>query len=729
MIGERRFSRRLWGHGEIVGTWGHGAPFAGGPWLLLVLALPLAGCLNASRSGLASAGGTEPTAGLATSSGAAAQSGAASPAARAALSMTVQAGEAGMPISRDLWGIFFEDINWGADGGLYAELVENRSFEFTNTYNAGYDFKTGWTLVERGGGRATFAVESLSPLSPANRHYGALTIERSGGGVGLRNEGFAGIPVGPRDTLRFSFWARRTESFDSPFTVALENVAGTRSYGSATVGPITSHWERYTATIATTNSEADTDARLVVLSTGTGTVHMDMISLFPARTFKDRPNGMREDVARFIAELKPKVMRFPGGCVVHSNRLATSYRWKSTIGPVEQRSENENRWNYHMTNGAGFYELFQFAEDIGAKPFPVLPAGCSCHFEGSYSEVRMGELDPWIQDALDLIEYCNGSPATAWGAKRAAAGHPAPFNLEYLGIGNEEWGQGFKERFTAFFRAIKASHPEIKVVGTAGPFANDFDNLWAFNRQLGVDIVDEHYYKRSEWFYENTARYDDYGRNGPKVFVGEFASNSNTSKNNDLASALAEAAYMTGMERNGDLILNASYAPLLCNVNATVAPRQGSPNWNPDLIYFDHFRIYGTPSYYVQRLFSANQGDTRLPVTDFSYKPGKAAVSRGAAAAPGLFTAASRESASGDIILKLVNPQPSAADCLIAFAGVGVLKPTAAVTVLAGKPSGANSFEAPLAVTPKSGETPAANPFRYTAPAHSLSVIRVSAAR
>ena len=734
MIDERRYSRCGRGHDDLVVKRGHGAPFPAARLLLLVLALPLAGCLNGSRGDLSSSGGTEPTpgaasSGIAASPDAATKDGAAAPIARAAFSMTVQAGEAGTPISRDLWGIFFEDINWGADGGLYAELVENRSFEFTNTYNAGYDFKTGWTLVERGGGRATFAVESLSPLSPANRHYGALKIDGAGGGVGLRNEGFAGIPVKPRDTLRFSFWARRTESFDSPFTITLENAAGTRSYGSATVGPITPHWARYATTIATTNSQADGDARLVVLASGTGTVYLDMISLFPARTFKERPNGMREDLARFIADLKPKVMRFPGGCVVHSNRLATSYRWKSTIGPIEQRAENENRWNYHMTNGAGFYELFQFAEDIGAKPFPVLPAGCSCHFEGSYSEIPMSELDPWIQDALDLIEYCNGSPATAWGAKRAAAGHPAPFNLEYLGIGNEEWGPGFKERFTAIFRAIKARHPEIKVVGTAGPSANDFDNLWAFNRQLGVEIVDEHYYKRSEWFYENTSRYDDYDRSGPKVFVGEFASSSNTSKNNVLASALAEAAYMTGMERNGDLILNASYAPLLCNVNATVAPRQGSPNWNPDLIYFDHFRIYGTPSYYVQSLFSANQGDTRLPVTDLFHAAGKVAADRGSPGAPALFFTTSRESASGDIILKLVNPQPSAVDWLITLAGAGALKTTAAVTVLAGEAAGANSFEAPRAIAPKSGTAAVTNPLRYTAPAQSLSIIRLSVAK
>ncbi len=693
-------------------------------WLLAALTLPLVGCLNASKGGSAAEGGR-----LASES-------------RAVVAMTVQAGESGTPISRDLWGVFFEDINWGADGGLYAELVENRSFEFTNVYNPSYDFATGWTLIERGGGRGSFSVESSDPLNAVNRHYAALLVGTPGSGVGLRNAGFAGIPVGPHDTLRFSLWARRAERSDSPLRVSIENAAGTQSYGGATVGPIGSRWARYEAEIATTNAEEVSDARLVLLATAAGRIDVDMVSLFPTRTFKRRANGMRQDLAQFIAELKPKVIRFPGGCVVHSNRLSTAYRWKATIGPLEQRAENENRWNYHMTNGAGFFELFQFAEDIGAKPFPVLPAGCSCHFEGSYAEVPMGELDPWIQDALDLIEYCNGSPATTWGAKRAEGGHPAPFHLEYLGIGNEEWGQGFKERFAAFFRAIKARYPEIKVVGTAGPYANDIDNLWDFNRRLGVDIVDEHYYKPSEWLYRNSDRYDRYDRRGPKVFVGEFASNSNTSQHNVLASALAEAAYMTGMERNADLILNVSYAPLLCNVHATVAPRQGSPNWNPDLIYFDHFRIYGTPSYYVQKLFSTNQGDTLLAVSDLSYTPASARVggdlnAAGRQAAPSegttppdgvppFFASASRESTSGDIILKLVNPGTSPAECRIALPGAGRLKPTAPVTVLAGQEEEANSFEAPTRISPQRSEVAVADPLRYLAPAHSVSILRLS---
>jgi alpha-L-arabinofuranosidase len=536
--------------------------------------------------------------------------------------ITVQADNPGLAISPRLWGIFFEDINWAADGGLYAELVQNRSFEYANVFGSNFTATTAWTLVQRGGASATMTVSTQNPLNAANPHYLTLSVNASGSGAGLNNTGFAGVPVVNGDSYNFSFFARKS-SGTAVFTVSLESTGGA-VYGSTAIPSVSGAWTRYSAVI--TASATDNNARLVLVTTATGSVDMDMISLFPQKTFRNRTNGLRADLAQRLVDMKPAFVRFPGGCIVHSNNLATAYRWKTTIGPVEQRKTNANRWGYMQSCGLGFYEYFLLCEDIGARPLPVLPVGVSCHFKTPYEVTPLDSLQPWIDDALDLIEYANGSSSTTWGAQRASAGHPEPFNLEYIGVGNEEWGQEFKDRSTLFINAIRNRYPGIKIVGTAGPSPSgtDYDDLWAYNRAQNTYIVDEHYYQDTAWFVHNTHRYEWFNRTGPKVFAGEYASRSPFQKK--LGNAIAEAAFMTGLERNSDVVLLSSYAPLFRNVNCNGAPAEGP--WDPCLIYFDNNRSYGTPTYHAQVMFAGATGHRLLP-TVFSATGGPTDITGG----------------------------------------------------------------------------------------------------
>jgi alpha-L-arabinofuranosidase len=392
--------------------------------------------------------------------------------------------------------------------------------------------------------------------------------------------------------------------------VRLESRTGT-AYGEASFSQLTKDWKKYTATVEV-NSDAS-DARLVLLATGKGVFCLDTISLFPRRTFHNHPNGLRADLAQVIADLHPKFMRFPGGCLVHGYGLSNIYQWKNTIGPIEARKEQRNIWHYHQSEGLGYFEYFQFCEDIGTKPLPIQAAGVCCqNSPGGQHGVAMGQMKDVVQDILDLIEYANGPAASTWGAKRAAAGHPSPFNLEYIGVGNEdEQTPTFGVRFKMINDAVKAKDPNITVVGTVGPAptGSDFTEGWKFANDQRVDMVDEHYYSSPEWFLGNVHRYDSYNRAGPKVYVGEYASHGNT-----LFNALAEAAYMTALERNGDVVRMASYAPLL--------GRENHMQWKPNLIYFNNSTVCPSLNYYVQQMFSQNQGDTYLPTEVSSSLPG-----------------------------------------------------------------------------------------------------------
>ncbi|MFO1487226.1 MAG: alpha-L-arabinofuranosidase C-terminal domain-containing protein [Verrucomicrobiota bacterium] len=524
--------------------------------------------------------------------------------------ITVQAGGPGTSISPDLIGIFFEDINYAADGGLYAELVQNRSFEYNATEGRGWHALTAWELVERGG-KGAVTTSAASPLHPNNPHYAVLTVENPGDGVGLVNAGFDGIPVRRGDAYDFAVFARQTAGAASGLTVRLEGKTG-QLYAEARLPRLNSQWARCSATLAATADDAD--ARLVVLADAPGTFCLDTVSLFPQKTFHQRSNGLRADLAQVVADLQPKFMRFPGGCLAHGYGLTNIYRWKDTIGPIEQRREQRNIWRYHQSVGLGYFEYFQFCEDIGAKPLPVQAAGVCCqNSPGGQHGVPMENMGEVIQDMLDLIEYANGPTNSTWGAKRAAAGHPAPFHLEYLGVGNEDaQTPAFGVRFKMIHEAIKARHPEITVIGTVGPFHSGFDFAegWKFARELRLDMVDEHYYESPEWFLNNLRRYDNYDRAGTKVYLGEYAS-----RGNALLNAIAEAAYLTSLERNADVVRMASYAPLLA--------RERHTQWNPNLIYFNNTTVVPTVNYYVQQLFGRNQGDVYLPTSVAGSMPGQ----------------------------------------------------------------------------------------------------------
>jgi LPXTG-motif cell wall-anchored protein len=534
--------------------------------------------------------------------------------------LRVNAGAAGKRISDRLHGIFFEDINQAADGGLYAELTRNRSFEFDKNDKSTYTAFTGWEQVKRGGASGTIEVATDKPLNDKNLHYLRLGISAAGAGseagLGVRNGGFnTGIAVRKGDSYDFSVWARTTASGGTPITVRAENVDGATVYGTTSVTATGNDWKKYTATLTATGTT--TTGRLAVLAGGTGTVDLDMVSLFPKDTFKGRPNGMRKDIAKVIDDLHPRFLRFPGGCVVNTRSYdrfparQRVYQWKDTVGPVEQRPTNANFWGYNQTYGMGYYEYFQFAEDLGAVPLAVVPVGVTgC---GDNHDLPVEKRAEYVQDTLDLIEFANGDASTTWGAKRVAMGHPKPFGLKYLEIGNEEYKDGFYTNFPYFANAIRAKYPDVKIISNSGVASSGdvFDKSWKFAREQKVDVVDEHYYNSPDWFLTNSHRYDNYDRSGPKVFIGEYASKGNTYYN-----AVAEAAYLTGVERNGDVVELAAYAPLLATPD--------NVQWTPDMIWFDNHRVYGSANYYVQKMFTNNLTDTVLPST---FEAGDGAVS------------------------------------------------------------------------------------------------------
>lgn len=534
--------------------------------------------------------------------------------------LRVDAGAGGKRISDRLHGIFFEDINQAADGGLYAELTRNRSFEFDKNDKSTYTAFTGWDQVKRGGATGTIDVATDKALNDKNLHYLRLDISAAGSGteagLGVRNGGFnTGIAVRKGDSYDFSVWSRTTASGGTPITVRVESADGATVYGTTSVTATGSDWKKYTATLTATGTT--TTGRLAVLAGGTGTVDLDMVSLFPKDTFKGRPNGMRKDIAKVIDDLHPRFLRFPGGCVVNTRSYdrfparQRVYQWKDTVGPVEQRPTNANFWGYNQSYGIGYYEYFQFAEDLGAEPLAVVPAGVTgC---GDNHELPVDKRAEYVQDTLDLIEFANGDASTTWGAKRVAMGHPKPFGLKYLGIGNEEYKDGFYTNFPYFANAVRAKYPDIKIISNSGTVASGdvFDKSWKFAREQKVDLVDEHYYNSPDWFLANSRRYDNYDRSGPKVFIGEYAS-----KGNAYYNAVAEAAYLTGVERNGDVVELAAYAPLLATPD--------NVQWTPNMIWFDNHRVYGSANYYVQKMFTNNLTDTVLPST---FDAGDAAAS------------------------------------------------------------------------------------------------------
>lgn len=510
----------------------------------------------------------------------------------------------GAPIQSTMYGIFFEDINFGADGGLYAELIKNRSFEFENPLG-------GWIPF----GNVT--VQTKSPCFDKNPHYVRLSYNKELTGTGLDNEGFKGIGIKAGEKYDLSFYARTVSNGPLKFRINLVN-SSHDIFETKEIEVNGKDWKKYTVVLTPGATEARSRLRITILSQGTA--DLEHISLFPQKTFNNRPNGMRADLAQALKDLKPGVFRFPGGCIVEGTNLATRYQWKNTVGPVENRPININRWNYtfqykkfpdyYQSYGLGFFEYFQLSEDIGAEPLPVLNCGLSCQYENHDPKENcpVDKLQPYIDDALDLIEFANGPVTSKWGKLRADMGHPSPFNLKYIAIGNEQWGSLYPERLEPFVEQIRAKYPEIQIIGSSGPQAEgeDFDYLWPEMKRINVDLVDEHYYRSPEWFLNGAKRYDTYDRNGPKVFAGEYACHPGNRENSFLT-ALAEAAFMTGFERNADVVHICTYAPLFAHVDAW--------QWRPDLIWFDNLSLVKTPNYYVQQLYGHNAGTNVVPLT------------------------------------------------------------------------------------------------------------------
>jgi alpha-N-arabinofuranosidase len=614
------------------------------------------------------------------------------------------------PISPDLFGIFFEDLSYAADGGLYAELIQNRSFEYTPADRKGWNTFTSWEYTTEGYGYGNISVETSSPIHPNNPHYIVLTIEEEGQkGIGLTNSGFDGIAVKTGEQYDFSVFIKQLSNNAVPISISLQSKKGV-IYSEAKFSTDSKEWKKYTSSL--TVNQTDDSAKLVLLAKGKGKIAIDVVSLFPKKTFNNRPNGLRADLAQAIADLQPKFMRFPGGCLVHGDGLANMYRWKNTIGPIEQRVEQRNIWNYHQTVGLGYFEYFQFCEDIRAKPVPVLAAAVSCQNSGGTWRIGgtgqrglpLDEMKDYIQEVLDLIEYANGPVTSTWGRKRAEDGHPKPFNLKYIGIGNEDKQTDvFRERFKLIYDAIKSKHPEITLIGTVGPSPSgqDYELGWKFAKELAVPVVDEHYYEKPEWFLSNNLRYDNYDPTKSKVYIGEYASWGNT-----LFNALCEAAYMTSLERNGDVVRMSSYAPLLANQNHI--------SWNPDLIYFTNTSVLPTVNYYVQQVFSTNEGD-RYYFNIISFQKNDSAVAASCV----------KDSKTGDVILKIVNTDSSVRKASINLSSFGRIDASASVITLSGDRNAKNSFDAPKKIIPQTSTITAKKFFQCDAPAYSLTVIRI----
>ena len=588
----------------------------------------------------------------------------------------------GVEIQKTMYGIFFEDINYGADGGLYAELVKNRSFDFPQPF-------LGWS---------TFGKVEIKNDGPFENNPNYVRLSYSGHSdkhTGLENEGFFGIAVKQNNEYRFSVWSRKVSNEIAGIRVELIDEES-NIITSQKLDVNSSDWKQYELILKPNRNYAK--SRLRIFLTSKGGIDLEHVSLFPVDTWKGRKNGLRKDLAQALYDLKPGVFRFPGGCIVEGTDLNTRYQWKNSIGPVENRKLNENRWQYTFTNrffpdyyqsyGLGFFEFFQLSEDIGAEPLPVLSCGLACQFQNKDEHAHAGvgaELDPYIQDALDLIEFANGSTETKYGKIRAEMGHPEPFNMKLIAIGNEQWGSLYPERLEPFMKAIKARYPEIKIIGSSGPSPDgkDFEYGWQEMRRLKADLVDEHYYRDPAWFLSGAARYDKYDRKGPKVFAGEYACHPQNRKNN-FESALCEAAFMTGFERNADVVHMCTYAPLFAHVQGW--------QWRPDLIWFDNMNSVRSVNYYVQQLYGHNAGtnvlntsENKLPLTGQD----------------GIYASSVYDKNKNEIILKIANTSDAIKTINYNLKGLKNSERAAKKTILKSSgPDMENTLENPTAVAP-----------------------------
>lgn len=597
----------------------------------------------------------------------------------------------GAPIQSTMYGVFFEDINFGADGGLYAEMVENRSFEFPNSL-------MGWNTW----GNVT--VSTVKPAFERNPHY--VTLETAGHrekSTGLENRGFFGMGLKKDMKYQFSVYARLHLLNGKQAKIRVELIDENNSpMEKKSITIENNKWQKYSVEL--TSRQTLQKGYMRIFLEGNESVDLDHISLFP----EDNWNGLRADLVKDLEDLHPGIFRFPGGCIVEGTDLDTRYQWKNTVGPVENRPLNENRWNYtfahrlspnyYQTYGLGFYEYFLLSEKIGAEPLPILNVGLACQYQNrdddKNAHVACDDLQQYIDDALDLIEFANGDTNTKWGKLRADMGHPAPFNMKQIGIGNEQWGEVYPERLAKFIEQIRAKYPDMKICGSSGPSASgkNFDYGWEQMRKLGVELVDEHYYMEPKWFLENAGRYDDYPRNGPKVFAGEYAShmkgiNGPTVAMNNFGAALSEAAFMTGLERNADVVLQATYAPLFAHVEGW--------QWRPDLIWFDNLTSVRSVNWYVQMLYATNRGTHVLSLTE----NGKAVKGDN-----GLYASAVFDKADKSYIVKIANAGNEEQTITLNFKGLKKLPAAKVTTLHADDPKATNTLENKENVVPRTAD-------------------------
>lgn len=594
----------------------------------------------------------------------------------------------GAAVQPTMYGIFFEDINYAADGGLYGELVKNRSFEFP-------DALMGWKAFGK------FEVKNDGPFERCP-HYVVLNYSgHNDAATGLQNEGYFGIGIDKDEEYRFSVWAK-TVSGDANVEVSLvdeSTMEEHQEFANAELKVSGNEWKKYELILKSPKTVQKANLRLLLK--GKNGVALEHVSLFPKHTFKDRENGMRRDLAQALYDLHPGVFRFPGGCIVEGSSLDQRYQWKNTIGPVENRPLNGNRWlstfnyrlfpDYYQSYGLGFYEYFLLSEDIGAEPLPVLNVGMACQFQNQNdpsAHVAVKDLQPYIQDCLDLIEFANGDVNTTWGKKRAEMGHPAPFNLKFLAVGNEQWDDLYYERLRPFVKAIKAKYPNIKLIGTSGPDSEGemFEKGWKAMKELKADLVDEHFYRDEHWFLSHGLRYEGYDRKGPKVFAGEYACHGKGKKWNHFETSLYEAAFMTDLERNADVVDMATYAPLFAHVDGW--------QWRPDMIWYDNTRMFKSVSYYVQQMYACNKGTNVLPLT----MNGKSVA--GQEGQDGLFASAVVDKKKGEIIVKVANTSDKAQDVTLNLNGLKGSRSATATTLQSDNMDAENTLDNPNLIRP-----------------------------
>lgn len=596
-------------------------------------------------------------------------------------------------IQPTMFGLFFEDINFAADGGLYAEMIKNRSFEFEKPLMGWEQPKSNRSSMNKESGMAL-------PINVASNNTNFCRVEiNNDKGYALINEGFRGMGVKKDARYNLSFKAANHKGAIRKIIFQLID-KDQKVLGETSVVPKSDEWTNYTSQFVATETEAK--AKLKITFEGTGTIDLDMISLFPEDTWKNRKNGLRKDLVQLLYDVKPGFLRFPGGCIVEGRTLSDRYQWKKSIGNVEDRKTMMNRWNvefnhkltpdYFQSFGLGFFEYFQLSEDIGAEPLPILSCGMACQYNtGELASID--ELDPYVKDALDLIEFANGAVTTAWGKVRSDMGHPKPFNLKYIGVGNEQWGADYIERYKVFEKAIKAKYPNIIIVSGSGPSPDGEHFDYAMNelKKLNAELVDEHYYQSPKWFRENAGRYDNYDRKGPKIFAGEYAAQSvsgaNPNNRNNWECAFSEAAFMTGLERNAEVVQLTSYAPLMAHEDAW--------QWTPDMIWFNNLQSYGSANYYVQQLFSTNKGTDLLSIT----QDGKALIGQ-----HNLYASAVKDVNSKEIIVKLVNTASTASDISIDLKGAKLASKGSLIRLVSANLQDENTFADPKKITPKQSE-------------------------